>query len=99
MCGIAGLINFDNSCIDSIKNSLYHRGPDAQTHFQHNNLHLIHTRLSIQDIKNGDQPYRIGQYIIVFNGEIYNHLELRKHIKKHTFKTLCDTETLLALFI
>ena len=99
MCGIAGLINFDNSCIDSIKNSLYHRGPDAQTHFQHNNLHLIHTRLSIQDIKNGDQPYRIGQYIIVFNGEIYNHLELRKHIKQHTFKTLCDTETLLALFI
>ena len=99
MCGIAGLINFDNSYIDSIKNSLYHRGPDAQTHFQHNNLHLIHTRLSIQDIKNGDQPYKIGQYIIVFNGEIYNHLELRKHIKHHTFKTLCDTETLLALFI
>ena len=67
MCGIAGLVNFDNSYIDSIKNSLYHRGPDPQTHFQHNNLHLIHTRLSIQDIKNGDQPYRIGQYVIIFN--------------------------------
>ena len=88
MCGIAGLINFDSSYIESIKKSLFHRGPDAQTHFNHKNLSLIHTRLSIQDIKNGDQPYRIGKYIIVFNGEIYNHFELRSHIKKHQFKTL-----------
>jgi asparagine synthase (glutamine-hydrolysing) len=99
MCGIASLVNYDGSYIDSIKRSLFHRGPDAQTHFHDKNLHLIHTRLSIQDIKNGDQPYRIGKYIIIFNGEIYNHLELRKSIKNHTFKTLSDTETLLALYI
>ena len=99
MCGIAGLINFDNSYVDSIKKSLFHRGPDAQTHFQHKNLHLIHTRLSIQDIQNGDQPYQIGQYVIVFNGEIYNHLDLRSYVKQHIFQTLSDTETLLALFI
>ena len=99
MCGIAGLINFDNSYVESIKKSLFHRGPDAQTHFQYKNLHLIHTRLSIQDIKNGDQPYKIGKYVIVFNGEIYNHLKLRSHVKNHIFQTLSDTETLLALFI
>ncbi len=99
MCGIAALINFDNSSIDTIKQSLYHRGPDKQTQYQHKNLHLIHTRLSIQDIKNGDQPFIIRQYVIVFNGEIYNHLALRKRLKKHVFKTLSDTETLLALYI
>ena len=99
MCGIAGLINFDDRYINSIKNSLYHRGPDAQSHYHHENLHLVHTRLSIQDIKNGEQPLRIGKYVIVFNGEIYNHIELRKNLKTYTCKTLCDTETLLALYI
>ena len=99
MCGIAALLNFDKSYVNSIKQSLFHRGPDAQTHYHHNNLHLIHTRLSIQDIKNGDQPFKIGQYIIIFNGEIYNHLDLRKNLKKYVCKTQSDTETLLALFI
>jgi asparagine synthase (glutamine-hydrolysing) len=99
MCGIAGLINFDDSYINSVKNSLYHRGPDQQSHYHHKNLHLIHTRLSIQDIKNGEQPLRIGKHIIVFNGEIYNHLELRRRLKTYTCKTLSDTETLLALYI
>jgi asparagine synthase (glutamine-hydrolysing) len=99
MCGIAGLVNFNNLNIDSIKSSLYHRGPDAQTSFQYKNIQLIHTRLSIQDLKNGDQPFRIGQFVIVFNGEIYNHLELRKFVKKYTFRSLSDTETLLALYI
>ena len=82
MCGIAGLINFENTYTDTIHQALYHRGPDAQTQYQDKNLQLIHTRLSIQDIKNGDQPFVIGPYVIVFNGEIYNHLELRKRIKK-----------------
>ena len=99
MCGIAALINYDNSYIKTIQQSLYHRGPDAQTHFHHNNLHLIHTRLSIQDIKNGDQPFKIGQFVIIFNGEIYNHLELRKNLKEYVCKTKSDTETFLALFI
>ena len=99
MCGIAGLNNFENTYTDTIHQSLYHRGPDAKTQYQDKNLQLIHTRLSIQDIKNGNQPFVIGQYVIVFNGEIYNHLELRKRLKKHVFKTLSDTETLLALYI
>ena len=99
MCGIAGLVNFDQSYIKTIKKSLFHRGPDAQTHYYHRNLQLVHTRLSIQDIKNGDQPFIINNHVIVFNGEIYNHLELRKKLKKYHCKTQSDTETLLALFI
>ena len=99
MCGIAALINFDNSYAKAIKQSLYHRGPDAQTHYQHKNLQFIHTRLSIQDIKHGAQPFKIGNYVIIFNGEIYNHLELRKNLKQYACKTLSDTETLLALYI
>ena len=99
MCGIAGLVNFDRSYVNSIQNSLIHRGPDAKSHYHHKNLHLVHTRLSIQDIKNGDQPFKIGNHVIVFNGEIYNHLELRSRLKAYTCRTLCDTETLLALYI
>ena len=99
MCGIAGLINFNDGYVNTIKQSLYHRGPDAQTQCQYKNLHLIHTRLSIQDVKHGDQPFVIGNYVIIFNGEIYNHLELRKKLKNYTFKTRSDTETLLALYI
>lgn len=99
MCGIAGLVNFDNSYTKTIKKSLYHRGPDAQTHYQDRNLQLIHTRLSILDIKNGNQPFKIDNYVIIFNGEIYNHLELRKKLKKYICKTQSDTETLLALYI
>ncbi len=99
MCGVAGLINFKNDYIETIKKSLYHRGPDAQTHYQYKNLSLIHTRLSIQDVKHGDQPFIIGNHVIVFNGEIYNHLSLRRKVKRHQFKTQSDTETLLALYI
>ncbi|MBT6223508.1 MAG: asparagine synthetase B, partial [Rhodobiaceae bacterium] len=99
MCGIAGLINFSDGYSKSIKQSLFHRGPDAQSEYRYKNIQLIHTRLSIQDIKHGDQPFVIGQYVIIFNGEIYNHLELRKKLKNHIFKTDSDTETLLALYI
>ncbi|MDA9029434.1 asparagine synthase (glutamine-hydrolyzing), partial [Candidatus Pseudothioglobus singularis] len=99
MCGIAALINFDNSYAKAVKQSLYHRGPDAQSHYQYKNLQFVHTRLSIQDIQHGVQPFRIGQYVIIFNGEIYNHLELRQNLKQYVCKTLSDTETLLALFI
>ena len=101
MCGIAALINFDNSSIDTIKQSLYHRGPDKQTQYQHKNLHLIHTRLSIQDIKNGDQPFIIRQYVIVFNGEIYNYKHIRAELisKGFVFRGDSDTEVLLNLYL
>jgi asparagine synthase (glutamine-hydrolysing) len=99
MCGIAGFLNQPKANIEKAKASLYHRGPDAQTSIKFKNLALVHTRLSIQDIRNGDQPFNIGDYLIVFNGEIYNHLILRKKISNYHFKSQSDTETLLALFI
>lgn len=99
MCGIAGFINYQDVDISKAKNLLFHRGPDAQTSACFKNLTLVHTRLSIQDVINGEQPLSIGDWTIVFNGEIYNHLELRKNLKNHIFQTKSDTETLLALFI
>jgi asparagine synthase (glutamine-hydrolysing) len=97
MCGIAGF-NF-NVDENFLFNSLYHRGPDEKGKIKVNNFSLFHTRLSIVDIKGGHQPFRFNEYVIVFNGEIYNHLELRELLKEFDFKTNSDTETLLYLFI
>jgi len=100
MCGISGTINFKRNITQAIIDSLYHRGPNEQDKYDYNNITLIHTRLSIQDISNGHQPFHFGDYSIVFNGEIYNHLELRQqHLKEFTFRTSSDTETLLYLYI
>ena len=99
MCGVAGTINLNN-CLESIKKSLLHRGPDEQSIYSYKNVNLIHTRLSIQDISNGQQPFEYDGYVIIFNGEIYNHLELRKeHLKGDIFTTNSDTETLLYFYI
>ena len=99
MCGIAGGIgcNYD---WNKIKESLYHRGPDQNSITTYDKLTFVHTRLAIQDIQNGRQPIEVGDYSIIFNGEIYNHKELRKaHLSNISFKTHSDTETLLYLFI
>ncbi|GEM_PF-78655 len=99
MCGIAGTINY-NKNLDLIKKSLFHRGPDEQDIYSYNNTHLIHTRLSIQDVSHGHQPFEFKNYVIVFNGEIYNHQYLRqKYLKDFIFTTYSDTETLLYLYI
>ena len=99
MCGIAGFLNYPQGDIERIKQLLSHRGPDAQTSFKFKDLDLVHTRLSIQDIVQGSQPLFIGDWVIIFNGEIYNHLSLRQKIDDYVFKTKSDTETLLALYI
>ena len=99
MCGIAGGSSLSEKQIENIKLSLLHRGPDEQNIYNYRDFSLIHTRLSIQDVSNGAQPFEIGDYIIAYNGEIYNHLSLRNKVKEYSFKTQCDTETLLALFI
>lgn len=99
MCGIAGAINFNNFNIDEVKRSLYHRGPNEQSSYIYENISLIHTRLSIQDINHGQQPFHYKKYSIVFNGEIYNHLELRSELNEFTFETESDTETLLYMYI
>ena len=99
MCSIAGGLHLNDTQIDTIISSLFHRGPDEQNHIQFNALTLIHTRLAIQDIHHGQQPYHFGNYCIIFNGEIYNHLELReKYLSTETFDTQSDTETLIKLY-
>jgi asparagine synthase (glutamine-hydrolysing) len=99
MCGIAGVINYHKYNLEKAKESLVHRGPDEQEIFKRENIALVHTRLSIQDISSGHQPFHYGDYSIIFNGEIYNHLELRNSLEEFEFKTTSDTETLLYLYI
>lgn len=98
MCAIAGYVNalYDSS---KILESLYHRGPDDQTKVTIKNVTLLHTRLAIQDIKEGGQPFSFNGHTIIFNGEIYNHLELRETLSEFDFQTRSDTETLLYLYI
>ena len=103
MCGIAIGIGFENPNISSILSSISHRGPDSNGSFEENNIFLCHTRLSIQDLSNnGNQPMFSNdkRYVIVFNGEIYNHIEIRKRIEADfDFKSTSDTETLLYAYI
>ena len=100
MCGIAGTINFNANSTKAIQNTLYHRGPDEQDSYNYKNITLIHTRLSIQDISSGHQPFEYNEFVIIFNGEIYNHLDLRKeYLNDFIFTTNSDTETLLYLYI
>ncbi len=98
MCGIAGFVNIK---VDKkrVFSSLYHRGPDERGEFLDKNVSLFHTRLSIQDISCGHQPFIYKDYAIVFNGEIYNHQKLREDLKEFSFSTVSDTETLLYLLI
>ena len=108
MCGIAGFTQFDHKFGDdntlvSMGNAIMHRGPDAGGVFSDEHIGLCHRRLSIIDLsESGNQPMEShnGRYIIVFNGEIYNFLELRKELElnDYPFRTHTDTEVLLALF-
>lgn len=96
MCGIAGSINypFNSSQLDK---DLRHRGPDEKSFFSDGNLELHHYRLSILDIAGGKQPMHFEHLTIIFNGEIYNHKDLRaKYSLKG--KTNSDTETILLLY-
>ena len=97
MCGIAGSVNFKLT-YDKLKSVMFHRGPDEQNGFTADNVDLYHLRLSILDVTGGKQPMDLrNRYTIVFNGEIYNHAELRKQFGL-TGTSNSDTETLLLLF-
>lgn len=105
MCGIAGIIGFDKSRVEHLvrgmTDALSHRGPDASGLFQDDDMALGHRRLSIIDLgHNADQPLQdnTGNYVIVFNGEIYNYQSL-KHELDYPWKTNSDTEVILAAYI
>ena len=102
MCGILAYISskeIKQNKILNIKNLMKCRGPDDQSYkrvsFGKQILHLFHSRLSIQDLnKRSNQPYKFKDYILIFNGEIYNFKELKNKISKK-FKTSSDTEVIL----
>jgi asparagine synthase (glutamine-hydrolysing) len=97
MCGIAGAVNF-KLAYPALMGTMLHRGPDEQDGFRHNNVDLFHFRLSILDLSGGKQPMTLqDRYTLVFNGQIYNHLDLRKQFALQC-RTHSDTETLLHLY-
>lgn len=105
MCGFVGFVknsdtkNFDKSVILNMNRSLSHRGPDNENYFETENLSLGFSRLSIIDLNSrSNQPMKTSnnEFIIVFNGEIYNYLEIRKELTQFfKFDTTGDTEVLL----
>jgi asparagine synthase (glutamine-hydrolysing) len=107
MCGITGIARFQNRevCTEKVRvmnRQIAHRGPDAEGIWTHDFCVLGHRRLSIIDTSAaGNQPFRSADenLTVVFNGEIYNYLELRKELEgSHTFQTQTDTEVILAAY-
>ena len=107
MCGIAGIINRNKNIVDDAElkrmtDVVAHRGPDGEGFYSYKNLGFGHRRLSIIDLsKAGHQPKTLGDdYIITFNGEVYNYIELREELKKlgHQFFTQTDTEVILVAY-
>src|SRR5262245_58790889 len=109
MCGIAGIVtstttSVDVDCLRSMTAMLNHRGPDDRGVYVNpqRTVGLAHTRLSIVDLAGGRQPMSNGDgsLWITFNGEIFNHIELREELikKGHRFRTESDTEVILHLY-
>ena len=109
MCGICGIINFNNTAAEArfirqMMRIMKHRGPDDEGLLIENNIGLGFVRLSIIDLSvNGHQPMTdpTGQFVIILNGEIYNYIELRQELvsKGYHFKSNSDTEVLLYSYI
>tara|TARA_Y100000739_G_scaffold229888_1_gene247000 strand:+ start:6705 stop:8522 length:1818 start_codon:yes stop_codon:yes gene_type:complete len=109
MCGIAGYIAKQHISKEIIHNTLdlmNNRGPDNKDFLylptSNASIGLLHSRLSIIDLDpRSNQPYTFGNYTIIFNGEIYNYIELRKDLEKkgYKFETTSDTEVLIKSFI
>jgi len=106
MCGICGFTHLHSvpspGRIQAVVSSLSHRGPDQQGVFESDAISLGAARLKIIDLEAGDQPIvsEDGDCVIAFNGEIYNHGELRADLERrgHRFRSHTDTETVLAAF-
>ena len=100
MCGIAGYIGNKMPYEKNIHNcmkSLANRGPDGSGIYQsrdHKNILLIHRRLAIIDLdQRSNQPFRVGNKLLIFNGEIYNYIELRSQLKTLGYKFVTDSDT------
>src|SRR6187455_290281 len=104
MCGIAGIMSRDGrpvtqEQIERMCSTLIHRGPDDGGTFVASGIGLGMRRLSIVDLSTGQQPLsnEDGSVWVVFNGEIYNHAEIRRELEAHghRYRTKSDTETIV----
>jgi len=108
MCGIAGIYNFrerkrvSGEILENMLLAINHRGPDERGIYLNNSLGLGNVRLSILDLATGQQPLcdESGNFWIVFNGEIFNYIELRDELEKKgaRFKTRSDTEVIAVAY-
>src|SRR5499427_9259301 len=108
MCGICGIFFTDRDwrvkadVLAGMNRQIIHRGPDDEGFFVEENVGLAMRRLSIIDVKTGQQPLsNENQDVwIVYNGEIYNHADLRPGLERrsHSYQTRSDTETILHLY-
>ena len=110
MCGFCGYVNDskkieNDTIISNMVDKIVKRGPNEKNMYINNNYALGHVRLSIIDVKNGNQPMikdiNNNRYVIVYNGELYNTKELKDNLisKGYDFSTNCDTEVVLNSFI
>lgn len=105
MCGIVGIVHLDDTPVElpvlaSLGAALAHRGPDDEGYALDGTVGLYHKRLSIIDLETGHQPMTRGRVTIVFNGEIYNYIELRSELQRRgrVFETTSDTEVILGMY-
>lgn len=106
MCGICGIVSAEGApdlgAVERMNATLVHRGPDDEGTFSRGPVALAARRLSIIDLAHGHQPIanEDGSVVVVQNGEIYNHRELREELagRGHRFATDCDTEVLVHLY-
>lgn len=107
MCGISGLIRKNSTgvqkdLLQQMNEIISHRGPDADGFYYWNNVGIAHRRLSILDLsEEGNQPMHFSdRYTIVYNGEIYNYVEIKEELigLGYTFKSVTDTEVILAAY-
>lgn len=102
MCGISGIVYqqkegflFPKDEIEKMNHLIAHRGPDSEGYYYDNNVAFGHKRLSILDLSElGHQPMKfLDDYIITYNGEIYNYIELREQLREKGYKFISDTDT------
>jgi len=105
MCGFVGIINrnkaeANGNLLKDMASVIHYRGPDEEGLFIDGPVGFYHKRLSIIDLSTGKQPMTLDDCTIVFNGEIYNYIELKDDLKRrgHNFKTTSDTEVILHMY-
>jgi len=108
MCGIAGILHqdptrrVDGHALRRMTRVLSHRGPDGEGYYEDGNIGLGHRRLAIIDLSTGTQPMYSADrdIVLIFNGEIYNYLELKEELTNlgHNFTTTSDTEVIIAAY-